>query len=274
MELLPLDNIFNFIPRGVRIDQADDNALKSWAYQAYRKLNFPYLHYEKSIYFADVVDHKLALPSDIKRIYSVHFLWGELSSSNLDVLFNSTDTNTLGENNSFAANVPITHKLYWHDEYFKDNWMPVEYAGPYDPTYFCKVVNMAASEQYTVNTARTELTFTFCDGTAAIVYERIITDEDSGEVLVPNDPVQIWEYLAAGVMSRYYNEKATFGDREAYQKRREYQIEETARLNECKGILRQSGIKLDSQINLQNHMLRVASYPTWMYEQYKRRYER
>ncbi len=99
--MIQLQNIFNYLSRVVRFNEADDDQLLSWALQGYRLLHFPNIQYMMDVTFADVTNHKAYMPDNRKSIIRIkRYNSSIIGSNNLapsgrtyyNTIYNQVDT--------------------------------------------------------------------------------------------------------------------------------------------------------------------------------------
>ena len=72
IKLIPLDNVFNYLPKTLRRELSDDDQIRSWALQALRTVNHGQ-RYIKDISFHDIENHRANLPDDEDGFYNKNY---------------------------------------------------------------------------------------------------------------------------------------------------------------------------------------------------------
>lgn len=212
-----LNNIFNYIPTVIRTVQNDDAQLKSWAMQAFRSINLPNLHYVKDVDFINLKNHQVLVPEYInpEKIQAVKVLTEVKSSTNSPLTETSTitvtttlvggsgditmtDTNTT---TTVKDNLLIDSTLF---DALNDSsvFIPLEKVQRVAEQYFCKVES-ASTFLYSMN--ENLLQSNILEGTLAIEFYREYMEND--EYVIPEEPEVLWQYLAAYVKEKHWEER-------------------------------------------------------------------
>jgi len=212
MQFVETKYVLNYLPKAIKQSIADDDEIESWVMQAWRKLNFPNLRYVKDISFLEVKNHKTRLPADLKRIVSVAVNVTEPTLEELNELCGID----LPSNNSFASPCPISYKLFVNSNCYKNNWEPVSFVGNLKDDYLCRVDHTYPNHVYSMEQGSDILTFDFLEGTVAIEYWSNPTNS-KGDILLPREPEELWEYLAAHVRMNFWQNETALGTANAFQ---------------------------------------------------------
>lgn len=214
MNTISIDNVFNYIPVGLRNQVADDDQIRSWSLQAARSLNFKHFQYVRDISFAVVENHQTVFPVDLKKIIKVKALKNStLNESEVDILYNCCDIGDwelYPEGKTFAEACPIYHKLFVTSTFYKNCWEPVERVQNLADDYMCKIEFDGCDDVYSYDNQTGIAQFTFKSGVVAIVGYYNAKDANNN-FLLPEEPIDLWQYMAAYVKARFFENQLVMG---------------------------------------------------------------
>lgn len=198
--MIQLDAIFNYIPKTVREELADDDQIRSWALQVLKMINIPDARYEKAIHFDTIENHKVKLPEDLKKIYKVSFA----SQPPTDKEFN--EFCRCGEENGVQVDKDCTtiyHHLFLNSTYYQSQYSPVAYKGiRLNSDYVCKVNWSGCYGFY--STDGNYLTMSEPHGYVAVEYFAEL--KESGNYLIP-DIEELKLAMSHWVEAQYYRDR-------------------------------------------------------------------
>lgn len=221
MKYVEIGNIMNYLPSALKKQLADDDQIFSWAMQAYRKLN-NMKDQVKDISFLEVKNHKTKLPKDHQRTISVRVFAKDPTVEELDALCNSI---VLPANNSFASPCPISYKNFVCSDYYLNNWKIVSHVGNTKEDYLCRVTADYPNHVYSTEPGSDVLTFDFLEGIVAIEYWANPKNK-YGDFLLPEQPIVLWQYLAAYIKMMYWEDQRFLGTQGALRDYTEAKIEQ------------------------------------------------
>jgi len=204
--MIQLDAVFNYIPKQVRQDLADDDQIRSWALQVLKMLRVPNSRYVKDIHFDQVVNHKVKLPANLKKIYKVSyakepptndqfndFCRCEGTTDSLDVLDQDC--------------TQIYHHLFLSSDYYLSQYAPLAYKGmTLTDNYICNVNWGGCKGFYSIDTSRNYLTVSEQNGYIAIEYFAEYTLD--GKFMIP-DLEELKLAMSHYVVAQYYRGRVT-----------------------------------------------------------------
>ena len=188
---LPLDNVLNYISKGVINTQKDNDQLLSWALSAFNKLNYQNLKYVDDIDFFNVENHQtIVLPPHIKNIDEVK------------ILVDNTDLYTTTGQEDYSDTVYFQSFLE-ND----DCWMRLEEIEPKQVGYYCSISNQQLVYSIThVSKSSRVIQTPYKTATLMVKYNRLLKDGESN-FLLPEEPEVFWEYLGASVEMKHFKER-------------------------------------------------------------------
>lgn len=238
MDYVELDNVFNYIPQPIRIMFADDDQLLSFAFQAWKSLHDTRTATVKNFEILDVVNHKVTMP-DAKRIVSVRRYVDTFATA--DCIDEICDAIELPNNDSFASPCSVNMKYFLESEFYRNAWVPVIRTRNLTADYLCDADNVSCSDLYSMRPGSKVATFSFLEGSVAVVYETLARD-DSNNLMLPVEPEVLWMYLGAYVKWKYWDWMYQLGKEGALQRKREYQTEAAALKMDAKTALVHIGV--------------------------------
>lgn len=240
MKRVPLDNLFNYLPRTLRRELSDDNQIRSWALQALRTVEHSQ-RYVKDITFHDIINHRINLPDDLHKVYKVSYASEEPSDMDLENLCECT-AQTDSTNYSLEDDcVPIYHHMFLNSDYYRNTFKPMAYKKTsLADNYVCNVNWGGCHGFYSLNSTGTVMTFSEEDGYVAIEYFAEPKDGD-GNFLVPDVPA-LWEGLSAWVKAKFYEERTIMSEQNSDQRRLQSMSEARTFLNDVRGQFKLGGI--------------------------------
>ena len=228
MDYVGLSHALNFMSRKLRRQIADDDLLLSWAWQGVGHFNIPGLKYMTDFEFLDVTNHKVTLPTGIKKIQAVYIYNGEATSEELDRY--NTDCSCDDIEDLTPSCNPLYHRIFVSSDLIQNYFYPVYYAGPVSKNIMCKT-RKCPDYSFSVNPRLTTMTLSEKTGVIALVYKRYVTDEDSGELLLTREPLAFWDYLGAHLSYKVCEELGMWNLMGEYKQQRK------AYMNEARGAL-------------------------------------
>lgn len=213
MKYIEIGNIMNYLPSALKKSIADDDQIFSWAMQAWGKINDIKRRYVKDIVFLEVKNHKAKLPIDHKKTLAVSV---NIKDPTLEELQELCGSIVLPNNNSFASPCPISYSTFVCSSYYKNNWQIVSHVGNTVKDYLCRITADYPNHVYSTEQGSDILTFDFLEGTVAIEY---LADPKNkyGDILLPEEPTVLWQYLAAFVEMMYWKNEKFMGTQGAHQ---------------------------------------------------------
>lgn len=240
IKLIPLDNVFNYLPKTLRRELSDDDQIRSWALQALRTVNHGQ-RYIKDISFHDIENHRANLPDDVYKIYKVSYATSQPTDLQIDSLCRCT-AQTDSANYSLEDDcVPIYHQLFLNSDYYQSGFKPMAYKKTrLADNYVCNVQWGGCHGFYSLDSTGTVMTFSEATGFVAIEYFAE-PKNDKGDFLVPDLP-QLWSGLAAWIKAKFYEERSIQAEQNSYQLYQSNLLEARQWLNEARGIFKLQGI--------------------------------
>lgn len=238
--LIPLDNVFNYLPTNLRREMNDDLQIKSWALQALRTVNHSQ-KYVKDISFNDILNHKVTLPDDLHQIYKVSY--ANESPTDLEILsLCQCEAQTDSANYSLETDcIPIYHNLFLNSTYYTSGFKTLAFKkNRLTDNYVCNVNWGGCDGFYSLDTTGTYMTTSYQTGFVAIEYFAEPKSED-GDFLVPDLP-QLWSGLAAWIKAKFYENRSILAEQNAYQLYKANLAEAGQWLTEARGIFKLQGI--------------------------------
>lgn len=240
VSLIPLDNVFNYIPTNLRRELNDDNQIKSWALQALRTVNHSQ-KYVKDISFHDVTNHKVTLPDDVHKIYKVSYANSE--PTDLQVL-SLCQCEAQTDSTYFDLDpdcVPIYHNLFLNSDYYQSGFRPLAYKKTrLTDNYVCNVNWGGCHGFYSLDTTGTYMTISEKTGFVVIEYFAEPKDND-GNFLVP-DVVALWKGMAEYVKARFYENRTVLNEQNSDAKEDKADARSITWLNDARGQFKLKGI--------------------------------
>jgi len=141
--MLPIDNVLNYINRAVIREFGDNDQLKSWAIQAYKKLHIPGTQTVKDSEVMQVSNHKIQLPSNVKAITKLKLYKQPLT----DLAYYLTRADYFSGDNLLQKEQTTNYVTYYNQ--IGDSLLWTE--GILDPTTILLFTNGNYDEEYTVN---------------------------------------------------------------------------------------------------------------------------
>lgn len=239
-KLVPLDNVFNYLPKTLRRELSDDNQIRSWALQALRTVEHNQ-RYVKDISFHDIENHRANLPEDVYKIYKVSYATAQPTDLEISSLC-ACEAQTDSANYSLEADcIPIYHQLFLNSDYYQAVFKPMAYKGSrLTDNYVCNVAWGGCHGFYSLNSLGTVMTFSEEEGFVAIEYLAEPKDDD-GKFLVPDLP-QLWSGLSAWIKAKFYEDRSVMAEQNSYQLYQSNLSEARNWLNEARGIFKLNGI--------------------------------
>jgi hypothetical protein len=222
MKYTEIGNIMNYLPSALKKQIADDDQIFSWTAQAYRKLNNIKHSFVKDIVFLEVKNHKAKLPTDHKRTLAASVLIKDPTYEELTAL---CETIVLPANNSFANPCPISYAAFTCSDFYKNNWQILSHVGNTVDDYLCRITPEFVNHVYSTTPGSDILTFDFLEGTVAIEY-LAIPKNNFGDMILPELPEVMWQYLASFVKMMYWENERFLGTQGALREYTEYKIEQ------------------------------------------------
>jgi len=213
MNTIPLDNVFNYIPKTLRDLVSDDDQIKSWALQAMQSLKYDHFQYVRDIAFYSVTNHKAVIDPDLKRFLKVYALRRDLiTQSEVDALYNCCDTEyeQYPENGTFAQMCPLYHRLFLTSTFFKNTWEPVKRVQNLTDDYFCNIEFTGCNDVFSYDSSTNIMQTSFASGVIAVVGYYHAKDADNN-FLIPEEPQVLWRYMAAYAIARYLEDQELMG---------------------------------------------------------------
>lgn len=204
MNYVPIDNIFNYLPRPVRTSMNDDDLIMGWALNAYTKENRKHTQYVRQIYFANIGSHKISIPSDYKDIHKISVL-EESNISGLIDLFNCAECEEDRQENRENP-CPITHRYFLNSSYYSSNaWKAMTKVAMLSDDFFCRVPSVSCKPLYFIKDG--EIFTSSSSGIVALDYYAYLKNSE-GKFILPEEPAEMWQYLASAVERQYLQERA------------------------------------------------------------------
>lgn len=241
-DLIRLDNVFNYLPKTVRRELNDDDQILSWALQALRTVNHTN-KLVKSVSFHDIVNHKITLPVDLKKVYKVSYATEEPDDLTISTLCSceaQTDSSTFTIDKDCR---PLYHRLFLTSDYYLKCFTPMQYKKVrLTDQYVCNVNWGGCYGFYSLNTTGTMMTFSEKSGFVVIEYFAEPKD-DYGNFLVP-DLVSLWNGLADYITAKFYQDRAVQKEQNANQLYQQYLLSSRNWLNDARGYFKLNSIDL------------------------------
>lgn len=235
-----IDKVFNYIPKRLREELADDDQIRSWCLQALRRVNHSE-RYIKDVSFHDVENHKITLPTDLHKIYKVSYAITEptdLQQLSLCQCEAQTDSSVFSLSTDC---VPIYHELFLTSDYYLQGFRPMAYKKTrLTDNYVCNVNWGGCYGFYSLNTTGSIMTLSEQSGFVVIEYFAEMKDDD-GNFLVP-DVEALWQGMASWVKAKFYEDRAIMSEQSSFQLYQQYQRESKVWLDDARGIFKLSGI--------------------------------
>lgn len=346
--MYPIDNVLNYVNRAVVRELGDNDQLKSWAVQAYKKLHIPGTQTVKDSDIFQVSNHKVQLPSNTKAITKLKLYKQPLT----DLAYYLTRADYFSGDNLLQKDQVTNYVTYFNQ--IGDSLLWTE--GILDPTTILLFTNGNYDEEYTVNgnyitvtnhvdgnnyvvvntatvytnptndtrayqaavvgvnnlltdipetheirlvngrTSRNALCetcppaavrngdtleFSFESGTVFIEYV-IPFESVDGEILIPEHPQVLWEYMAKYAEEMYLNEKVmeTPMGQEGYYKQRllvqqamDAKMTRTALYQAARDQVTHMNIDLGVHYELQFNRARIMKATSYLHKTWSHRYD-
>lgn len=348
MVYIPIDNVLNYINRAVVRDLGDDDQLKSWAVQAYKKLYIPGTQTVKDSEVMQVTNHKVQLPSNAKAITKLKLYKQPLSDlayyltradyfSGDNLLQKEQTTNYVTYYNQIGDSLlwtegvldPTTILLFTNGNYDEEytvngnyitvtnhvdgnNYVVVNtaivYTNPTNDTrayqaalvgtnnlltdipetYEIKLVSGSTSRNALCNTCPpaavrngNTLEFSFESGSIFIEYT-IPFESIEGDILIPEHPHVLWEYMAKFAEEMYLNERVmeSPSGQDGYYKQRllvqqamDAKMSRTALYQATRDQVAHININLDTHYELQFSRARIMKATSYLHRTWSHRYD-
>lgn len=212
--MIKLDSIFNYFPKRLREQIADDDQIRSWALQVLKMVKIPNARYIKDIHFDEVVNHKVELPNNLKKIYKVSFAKNPPSDKEFYDFCqcDGTDepTEVLDEDCT-----RIYHQLFLDSEYYRSSYRPMSYKGMrLTDNYVCNVNWGDCYGHYSLNSTGKYLTTSESSGYIAIEYFAELMDGE--DYLIP-DIEELKLAMSHFAEAQYYRNNVGFAEQNSNQ---------------------------------------------------------
>jgi len=242
MKLVPIDNIFNYLPKNLRRELSDDTQILSWALQALRTVNHSQ-KYVKDITFHEISNHKAYLPEDLHKVYKVSYAIREPDNLEIDRLC-ECQPQTDAANFSLETNcIPLYHELFLTSNYYLTGFKPMAYKKTkLTDNYVCNVKWGGCYGFYSLNTSASIMTFSEQTGFVAIEYFAEPKNDD-GKFLVPDVPA-LWNGLSAYVKAKFYEDRMIMSEQNSLQLYQQSLLESKNWLDDARGQFKLGGINL------------------------------
>lgn len=223
---ISLDNVFNYISSAIRKAQNDDDQLKSWAMQGFRKFKFRNMQYVKDVIALDVKNHKVKLPTIIKDIIVIDFL----------------DNENVAVYEQFIADYPEWDITYLSKVVYRDIFYSLKEVSPQAFNYYCKVEDN--KNIYTFTDEPDVIQMPFSEGTVLIQFWREYSDGD--DILIPEEPESLWVYLGAFIKMKHWEERKDYKEQGAGREYQDAQMEVHNYFDSCKRELVWSNFSIEN----------------------------
>lgn len=239
VNMIPLENVFNYIPNNLRRTYNDDDQILSYALQAWRNIGVP-ARYIKDIAFLEVKDHKADIPEDTFKIVSV---WKIKDDADFSYLYDCADEpeHVITEFDTYCT---INYRLFKTKE--TDNFERLKYAGNYGDSYVCLEAHKGhCGETWSVSVATRQIQTSIKDGIIMMYYFKEPKNEE-GQFLLPATPIVLWEYLAASVCTKIWEDRLSIKEESSAGIYVEYKRQQTNYLKEVRGYFKGKSINYDN----------------------------
>lgn len=243
---IPLEAVFNYIPKGVKEEEGDDSQLLSWALQALRHTNIVQ-RYERRICILTVKNHKAELPEEIRNINRAMYMTCEPTEQDSEDLcgclsfddtcfFDETDLTPQDSPTSTEAicRLPINYRLALNSNFIKNNFTKMKYVGNY--TKICKQCknDFCNNCVYTYSVDKNlVLTCSSKDGWICLDYDAEIKD-DNDNFLIPDD-VDLMRGISYYVQSMHWLNRDSRKEQGAFQRYQTFLNQAEMMLTKAKG---------------------------------------
>jgi hypothetical protein len=214
MDRISLDNIFNYIPSGIRKAQNDDDQLKSWAMQAFRLFNFNNMKYVKDIISVEVKNHKFKLPIVVKKIDTVDFL----GMDNIAVY------------EQLLVDYPELDITYLDKNQYKDIFYSLRPVQPQAYNYYCKVEDN--KNIYAPTDDPRVYQVPYLEGCVLVQFYREYAKDD--DILLPEEPEVLWMFLSSYVQMKHWEDRKSYKEEGSNQQYQQAQFETVNKFDACK----------------------------------------
>lgn len=213
-----LESALRLVPKPL-FEQSNRFDFMSWMLDGYRELKLRQ-EYERKVQIFEVVDNKVEIPSDIKEINLISFLFRSPTTEDLysleSCICNQTETTTTTEDTNNVCQYSLAYKTFLNSRYYNKNYIPMQYKGN-SSTLLCKnCPNRTSQCQYTFTIDSNKILYTnVTSGYICIDYDTEIVD-DNGIPLIP-DVQDLKQYLSYYAQYRHWDERASGKEESAFQ---------------------------------------------------------
>jgi len=259
IKLLPIEHVFNYIPKEIRNQQDDDDQLLSWSLQYLNTIPIP-IKQVKDIIFLEVASHTALLPSDLSRIYRVQYLTEEATLEEIEELNCDCET----DNTSLPTDVDdcnVYHQMFLNSDFYKNKWSPLKYEGfNLSDKYVCNVqFDSPCVGTYSLTSNLSAIKTSHKSGIIGVEYFK--KAKVNGSFGVPEHPEQLWLAMSHYTEAMHWRNRSSMKEANAYnmymtnmQQARQYRIE-------AKSIITQMFFNMDtirSIISMPSRILKAA----------------
>lgn len=243
---ISIRSALRFIPKAL-FDYSSDLDFLSWMLDGFRYIDLP-ITFESKIKFLEIQNNKVTLPSDIREINAITYLYKDPSASDTDNLSSCCvpESNSTESDTNNICRYTIAYKQFLDSKYYKNNFMPLQYKGNYSDSILCdKCPNRFSPCQNYFTIDKNKILHTNLDcGFLCIDYSTEMKDEN-GEFLIP-DYTEIKQYLAYYAMAKHWEERAAIKEQSAAQMSQDFLVKAETYLKKARGMFIMRGLDANS----------------------------
>lgn len=213
-----MESALRLIPKPL-FEQSNRIDFLSWMLDGYRELKLREQNVRK-IKLYELVDGKVELPSDIKEINLVTYLYQQPSNEDVYSLQNcicdSTETTTTTEDTNTVLQYSLAYRQFLNSRYYNNNYIPMQYKGNSSQMLCDSCPNKYSVCQYTFTIDQNKVFYSNLNsGYICIDYDTEVVDEN--EIPMIPDAQDVKQYLAYYAQYRHWEERASGKEESASQ---------------------------------------------------------
>jgi hypothetical protein len=289
MHYKTLDHVLTFLPVELVNKVDDTEQFKSWALQFLRTMNFEG-RFEQDLCLLRVENHKVALPSDIRRIKAIKYIGDDLPDEALTSLqqcvvqsteddpdqyvnteitetTTTTATSTIVEKKTihYSDQCSINKSLFVASVFYNQYCMPMKFIGRTGKEYFDKSCynTIAGARSCGYNEFSIEdgcLITNFKEGYVCLEYQAE-TKNDKGEFMAPAEPIHIWRAMAAYIIGMYYENQSILQVQGAMANSERYLRRAALLKREALGIIKLKNMRYRALSDIMREEVRILQVP-------------